>query len=107
MTCKELQHRVERVRPFSHESVQGIFKNQNFRMGDLLPNFLTLLAGGNDVVFTNEDLRRALNFAEPISRIMCQQAVACMKVAVQWSVDLKHGLNGFFDLVLIQFTILF
>ena len=76
-------------------------------MGDSLPDLLTLLKAGDDVVLTNEDLSRALYVAKPVSGIVGQQAVAGMKVAMQGPVDLKHGLNGFFDLFLVRLKVPF
>ena len=76
-------------------------------MGDGPPDVLTVLKAGDDVVLADEYLRRALNFAKPVSRIVGQQAVARMEIAMQWSVDLKHEVNGLFDLFLIQLTVAF
>lgn len=76
-------------------------------MGDAIPDFPALLGCRDDVVLTDEYLRRALNFTEAVSRIVRQQAVARMKIAMQRSVNLKHKVNGLFDLFLIQLTVSF
>ena len=76
-------------------------------MRDAIPDFPALLGGRDDVVLTDEYLRRTLNLAEAISRIVRQQAVARMKIAMQRAVNLKHDVNGLFDLFLIQFTVSF